>query len=344
MRVDQFDFDLPQSCIAQSPSEPRDAAKLLYVSQKLADHTVADLPNLLQPGDCMVVNNTKVIPTRIQLPVNGKPVEVTLIDKTSPSHWYGFAKPGRRLKTGMAIDLDGHATISVADKLPDGRILFAFDRDDADIFALFNKIGAMPLPPYIKREAARSSDARDYQTIFAQNDGAVAAPTAGLHFTDRLLNACAERGVERVELTLHVGAGTFLPVKADDTADHQMHSEEIILPEDSAAAINKAIGEGRRIVAVGTTVLRTLEALAVKTGEVRAGHDRTDLFITPGYRFKIVDLLLTNFHLPRSTLFMLVSAFAGLERMQAAYAHAIAANYRFFSYGDATLLERADRP
>ena len=348
MKVAAFDFDLPPEFIAQSPAEPRDAARLLTVGRAgaLADRTVADLPDILRPGDLMVVNDTRVLPTRLTGRRGAAKVEVTLHKERPDGSWLAFAKPARKLRPGDVLQIGDDLAAEVMERLADGEVRLDFHRSSLALRDALAAHGRMPLPPYFRRggaggDARDQRDRRDYQTIFATHDGAVAAPTAGLHFTDRLLAALDARGVERVAVTLHVGAGTFQPVRVDDTDDHRMHGEHGEVAAAAAARIEGARAEGRRIVAVGTTSLRLLEAAA---GEGGGGfgpfRGETDIFITPGYRFRVVDLLLTNFHLPRSTLFMLVSAFAGLARMQAAYAHAKAAGYRFYSYGDACLIER----
>ena len=338
LRTDAFDFDLPQELIAQQPVSPRDAARLLEVGPALHDRSIRDLPELLAPGDVMVVNDTRVIPARLDGRRGDAKVEVTLHKAEGDGLWRAFAKPGRRLRVGDTITFGPDFHAEVTDKTEDGDVLLRFENAQGLSDAL-KRHGRMPLPPYIKRPVgAVPADASDYQTLFAERDGAVAAPTAGLHFTPALLAAIADRGIGIVRLTLHVGAGTFLPVRSEFVADHKMHSETGIVSADAAETINAARAGGGRVVAVGTTPLRLLESAADAAGRVRPFEGDTDLFITPGYRFKAVDLLLTNFHLPRSTLFMLVAAFAGLERMKRAYAHAIAERYRFFSYGDATLL------
>jgi S-adenosylmethionine:tRNA ribosyltransferase-isomerase len=359
MRVDDFDFHLPRERIADRPAEPRDASRLLLVGAEsdrgggmgLADRRIADLPHLLRPGDLMVFNDTRVIPARLVGRRGAATIEVTLHQAVGPDSWWAFARGARRLRPGDRVVFpepsssapEEFAAMVAAKSEEGGQVLLRFDRAGAALRAALDRYGSMPLPPYIKRP--RGGDPQDrtaYQTIFAAKDGAVAAPTAGLHFTDRLLAALDAAGIGRVTVTLHVGAGTFLPVKAEDTRDHRMHRETAFLTDETAARINEARAAGGRIVVVGTTSLRLLESAADESGRVAAFAGDTDLFITPGYRFKAIDLLLTNFHLPRSTLFMLVSALAGLDRMKAAYAHAIEAGYRFFSYGDACLIERSD--
>lgn len=339
MRVDAFDFELPQDLIADHPARPRDAARLLVVGDALQDRIVRDLPALLAPGDVLVVNDTRVIPARLFARRGEAKVETLLHKRLAPGRWLAFARPAKKLKPGDRLAV-GDATVLVTEKRESGEVVLDFEVGDADVMALLARYGHMPLPPYIKR-GDTVADAADYQTLFARHEGAVAAPTAGLHFTQDLKDAIAARGAEILTITLHVGAGTFLPVKAEDTAGHVMHAEWGEVTADVADRVNAARAAGGRLLAVGTTSVRLLETAAGDDGRLRPFAGDTDIFITPGYRFKIVDLMLTNFHLPRSTLFMLVSAFAGLDRMKAAYAHAIAARYRFYSYGDACLLKRA---
>ena len=354
MRTDLFDFDLPPELIAQKPASPRDAARLLEVARgALHDRVVRDLPDLLRPGDIMVVNDTRVIPARLTgrrgdaarpgRPEGGPKVEVTLHKWDADGTWRAFARPARKLAARDHIVFAPGFSANVARRLEGGEVVLRFNKAGPDLKDALEQFGIMPLPPYIKRDAAGDdADKGDYQTLFAARDGAVAAPTAALHFTPELLAALDERGVERVSLTLHVGAGTFLPVREDDTRHHVMHSEWGEITERAADFINQARDAGGRIVACGSTALRLLETAADADGRIKPFKGDTDIFITPGYRFKAVDLMMTNFHLPRSTLFMLVAAFAGLERMQAAYAHAVAEAYRFYSYGDACLLHRND--
>lgn len=355
MRVDLFDFDLPQERIALRPAVPRDAARLLHVGATggLHDRTVRDLPALLEPGDVLVFNDTKVIPAQLEgtrrRGEHTAHVSATLHQRTGPDRWHAFVKPAKRLKPGDIIrfgNADGEAThldATVGSMGAGGEIELVFDQCGAALDEAISTQGHVPLPPYIA--ARRPDDLRDrtdYQTIYARHDGAVAAPTAGLHFTDELLDGIRARGIATCHVTLHVGAGTFLPVKADDTADHVMHSETGRIDAETAAVINDARADGGRVVAVGTTSLRMLESAAADDGSLQPWEGSTDIFITPGYRFKIVDRLMTNFHLPRSTLFMLVAAFSGLDTMKAAYTHAIETGYRFYSYGDSSLLERAE--
>src|SRR5689334_23467 len=342
MKVSEFDFDLPQGLIADRPAVPRDAARLLVVESGLADRHVRDLPDLLRPGDLLVVNDTRVIAARLAGRRGAARVELTLHKAAGPATWRAFARPARRLKVGDHVVFAEGFAADIAAKGEGGEVTLRFDCDGRDLLAALARHGAMPLPPYIKRPGGPDErDRRDYQTAFATHEGAVAAPTAGLHFTPDLLAALDRAGIGRVALTLHVGAGTFLPVKAEDTDDHVMHAESGRLAAAAAAAINGARAAGGRIVAVGTTSLRLLESAAAADGSVAPFDGETAIFITPGYRFRAVDLLLTNFHLPRSTLFMLVAAFAGLARMRAAYAHAIERGYRFYSYGDCCLLSRS---
>lgn len=334
MRVDLFDFNLPDDCIATHPASPRDSAKMLYVGDTLKDMGVRDIPSLLKPGDVMVFNDTKVIPARIFGMRGDIKIEILLHKSINQREWLCFAKPAKRLKEGHIIQFAPDFSADVLGRTEDGQVRIRFQADD--VFEKLERYGEMPLPPYMQRRAD-TKDASDYQTSYATHPGSVAAPTAGLHYTPELLAAIDASGVKRVHVTLHVGAGTFLPVKVDDTDDHVMHSEWISVSQEAADLINNA----DRVIAVGTTSLRTLESAADDQGCVIAGSKETDIFITPGYRFKCVDVLTTNFHLPRSTLLMLVSAFAGRERMLAAYDHAIQSGYRFYSYGDTSWLEKA---
>ncbi len=345
MLVDDFDFHLPASLIAERPVSPRDAARLLLWPSDGAEHHVRDLPDLLRPGDLLVFNDTKVIPARLFGRRERDPlvaVEVLLLKSLGQRLWSAMARPARRLKPGDRLLLDGGLVAEVAERLPgvDGLSL-RIDRDDAELLPLLEQAGAMPLPPYIV--AQRPADARDhadYQTVYAAKAGAVAAPTAGLHFTPELLRRLDERGIGRATVTLHVGAGTFLPVKAERVEEHRMHAEWGEVDEAAAEAIRAAKARGGRIVAVGTTSLRLLETAAREHGELRPWRGDTDIFITPGFRFRAVDALMTNFHLPRSTLVMLVAALVGQEAQRALYAKAIAEGYRFYSYGDSSLLFR----
>jgi S-adenosylmethionine:tRNA ribosyltransferase-isomerase len=355
MRTADFDFDLPQDAIALRPAEPRDSAKLLVVrpdaAPELEGGIVSDLPSLLRSGDVLVVNDTKVIPARLigTRERNGVNVEVeaTLLKRLSPERWQALARPAKRLHVGDRIRfghesrvcLLGALDATVEDKGEGGEITLGFDFHGAVLDEAIDALGHIPLPPYIasKREDD-DRDRKDYQTMFAAHEGSVAAPTAGLHFTDALSKRLAVAGIGVQRVTLHVGAGTFLPVKTDDLSSHKMHAEYGVISPETARAINEARTKGGRVIAVGTTALRLLESATSESGEVKPFAGETAIFITPGYRFRAVDALLTNFHLPRSTLFMLVSAFAGLERMKRAYAHAIANGYRFYSYGDGSLL------
>jgi S-adenosylmethionine:tRNA ribosyltransferase-isomerase len=348
MRVDLFDFELPPGTIALRPAAPRDSARMLVVPARappFEDFRVSDLPALLRPGDALVVNDTRVICARLDgFRSRGETqahIEATLIERLSPSGWRALARPAKKLRVGERIEF-GALAASVEAKGEAGEITLAFDLSGAALDAAIEANGSIPLPPYIAgKRAADPRDADDYQTLFAREPGAVAAPTAGLHFTPALLAAVEAAGVAPHQVTLHVGAGTFLPVKAEDTAEHQMHYEQAMLSAQTAAALNDVRARGGRIVAVGTTALRCLESAADENGLLKPFCARTNIFITPGYRFRAVDALLTNFHLPRSTLFMLVCAFSGRERMKAVYAHAIRSGYRFYSYGDACLLFRA---
>jgi S-adenosylmethionine:tRNA ribosyltransferase-isomerase len=339
MKTDLFDFELPRERIAQAPAEPRDSARMLVVGETMADKGVRDLPGLLRPGDALVVNDTRVIPARLTGRRGEAKMEITLHRRRGPDDWLAFARPARKLSEGDVIAFDAGLIATVTEKREAGEVALRLAAASGDTNAALEQAGAMPLPPYIERKQGPvETDRQDYQTIYATHPGAVAAPTAGLHFTDALMAAIADAGVAIHRVTLHVGAGTFLPVKADDTTDHKMHSEWGKVTAETAEALNAARSAGGRILAAGTTSLRLLESAATEDRVIAPFEGDTDIFITPGYRFRAVDLLLTNFHLPRSTLFMLVSAFAGLERMKAAYAHAIADNYRFYSYGDACLL------
>jgi S-adenosylmethionine:tRNA ribosyltransferase-isomerase len=343
MRIETFDFDLPQELIAQKPAEPRDSARLLEVGERLGDHLVSALPQLLRPGDIMVFNDTRVIPARLRGRRGEANVEVTLHKQESPTAWAAFARPAKRLKPGDIIAFAEDFAATVVEKREGGEIVLSFPTSGPAFFEALDKHGEMPLPPYIRRkEGGDARDRQDYQTIFAQHKGAVAAPTASLHFTERLLEAIHAHGIQRVTVTLHVGAGTFLPVKVEDVRQHPMHAEAGVISEAAAATVNEARAQGGRVVAVGTTALRLLETAADESGQLHPFAGETDIYILPGYRFRIVDLLMTNFHLPRSTLFMLVCAFCGTTRMHAAYTHAKREGYRFYSYGDACLLHRRD--
>lgn len=339
MRVDLFDFELPADRIALRPAEPRDSARLLLVAgNRLEDRSVSDLPALLRAGDMLVFNDTRVIPAQLEGARGGARIGATLHKREGPRAWRAFVRNARRVREGDIIDFGSDVTAKAGEKGGDGSMLLSFLGDEPVEF-LLERAGRMPLPPYIAgKRQADARDAADYQTMFAREAGAVAAPTAALHFTPRLMAALEAAGVSHVTLTLHVGAGTFLPVKADDTDDHVMHAEWGRIDAATAQRLNEARSKGGRIIPVGTTSLRLLESAAHEGGQVQAFEGDTSIFITPGYRFRAVDGLVTNFHLPRSTLFMLVSALMGRETMQAAYAHAIAGGYRFYSYGDASLL------
>lgn len=337
-----FDFDLPQDRIAVAPASPRDQARLLHVAgDVLTDNCVCNLTDLLRSDDLMVMNDTKVIPARLYGMRGEVKAEFLLHRKTGLQTWTAFARPGKRLRVGNVVHFAPDFSAEILEKHEGGEVAIRFHAPDAEIYGLLERHGHVPLPPYIKRPGGDTEEDRSsYQTIYAAHEGAVAAPTAGLHFTPDLFARLDARGIKRVMLTLHVGAGTFLPVKADHIKDHHMHAEWGEISAEAAEAINAAKREGRRIVSVGTTPLRLLETVADEKGQVRPFAGETSIFIFPGYRFKCVDALMTNFHLPKSTLFMLVSAFAGLEHMKKAYAHAITEHYRFYSYGDTSLLEK----
>lgn len=356
MKVDIFDYDLPRELIASQPVTPRHASRLLDLSvdDQITDRHFSDLPDLLNAGDILVCNDTKVIPARLYAKRGEALVEITLYHPVDGLSWWSFIKNSKRLKPGDVISFYNEQTpaesspfsATVLEKDAEDGVLLRFNCDGNSLAKYLEEFGFMPLPPYIKRDRPskdalwhKFDDKENYQTIYAVHEGAVAAPTAGLHFTPEILQRLKDKGVKQVFLTLHVGAGTFLPVKSEDTKDHKMHSEYGIITPETAAAINQARQSGNRIVAVGTTSLRLLETAADDKGIVHPFVGETDIFITPGYKFKALDLLITNFHLPKSTLFMLVSAVAGLERMQKAYAHAIAEKYRFYSYGDSSIIK-----
>ncbi|MDE2580598.1 MAG: tRNA preQ1(34) S-adenosylmethionine ribosyltransferase-isomerase QueA [Rhodospirillales bacterium] len=344
MDLSEFDFDLPPERIAQHPARPREAARLLSVGAALADRQVRDLPALLAPGDILVSNDTRVIPAQLSARRGAARVGITLDRPLPDGTWHALARNARRLRAGDEIGFDGAPDFRavVRARADDGGVTLAFNRTGEAFAAALRQAGRLALPPYIDRpEGPTAEDAADYQTVFARTEGAVAAPTAGLHFTPALLAALDARGVKRATLTLHVGAGTFLPVREANVSAHRMHAEWGEIDSETADAVNAARAAGGRVVAVGTTSLRLLETAAAADGTLRPFAGETDLFILPGHRFRAVDRLLTNFHLPRSTLFMLVCAFAGTARMRAAYAHAVASGYRFYSYGDACLLELA---
>jgi len=340
MRVDLFDFDLPPERIALRPARPRDAARLLQVGGDgaLADHAVRDLPGLLRAGDVLVFNDTRVIPAQLEGRRGNAAIGATLHKRIDLRRWLAFVRNGKRLRAGDEIAFPAGVTAVAEARHDDGSWTLRFAGEEP-VEVLLERAGTMPLPPYIAgKRGTDEADRSDYQTMFAQADGAVAAPTAALHFTPELMAALAAAGIGHETLTLHVGAGTFLPVKADDTADHAMHAEWGRIERDTADRLNAARADGGRVIAVGTTSLRLLESATGADGVIRPFAGDTAIFITPGYAFRAIDGLMTNFHLPRSTLFMLVSALMGLETMHAAYAHAIAAQYRFYSYGDASLL------
>ena len=348
MQVDDFDFDLPESLIALRPAQPRDTARLLHIPAQgdLGNRIMRDLPDLLRAGDALVVNVTKVIPARLlgvrhRDGAEGAKTEITLIERLGPVDWKCFLKPAKRVKDDDIIRFgDVEALVSGRQE---GEAQLSFQIPPETMETTFADLGTMPLPPYIAgKRAPDEKDNDDYQTLFAREDGAVAAPTAGLHFTPELVATLKAKGVSFHEVTLHVGPGTFLPVKVDNIAEHKMHGEWGQVTVETAAALREVKAQGGRVVCVGTTSLRLLESAARETGKIEPFEAVTDIFITPGFTFKAADMLMTNFHLPRSTLFMLVSAFSGFARMQAAYAHAIADGYRFYSYGDGSLLERAE--
>jgi S-adenosylmethionine:tRNA ribosyltransferase-isomerase len=339
MRVDLFDFDLPPERIALRPASPRDSARLLLLDgARTQDHVVTDLPRLLRPGDCLVFNDTRVIPAQLEGRRGEASVGATLHKREGPRSWIAFVRNAKRVKTGDRIDFGSGVSAIAAERFEDGAIRLDFEGEEP-VELLLERAGRMPLPPYIAGK--RPTDARDrddYQTMFASEPGAVAAPTAALHFTPGLMAVLEAAGIGHATLTLHVGAGTFLPVKAEDTDQHRMHAEWGRIDSATADRLNAVRSAGGRLIAVGTTSLRLLESAAGEDDVIRPFEGDTAIFITPGYRFRAIDGLMTNFHLPRSTLFMLVSALMGRERMQQAYAHAIETGYRFYSYGDASLL------
>lgn len=350
MDVSLFDFDLPEEAIALRPARPRDNARLLQVGvDGLSDHIVRDLPELLRPHDILVLNETRVLPAALRGVRYARDdlgrdvsVDVNLLEQISAQIWQAFLRPAKRVREGDVVHFSDRLSATVRKKQEGGQVALDFNLAGEALTAAIEATGHPPLPPYIARKrAADESDVADYQTVYAKDTGSVAAPTAGLHFTPELFEALSQAGVKTASLTLHVGAGTFLPVKSDDTEDHDMHSEYFTISQSTVDAIADARAKGGRVIAVGTTSLRALES-AVQSGALTAQSRDTDIFITPGYKFKIVDGLMTNFHLPKSTLFMLVSALAGREVMQAAYKHAIETGYRFYSYGDSSLLWRAE--
>lgn len=343
LRASDYDFVLPPALVAQVPARPRDLARLLRVGPGgMADRVVRDLPGLLRAGDVLVANDTRVIPAQLEAVRGAARVGITLDRPMGDGTWHALLRNARRVRVGDTLECGGGLVAGVRGRDGEGGAWLAFNLEGEDFAAALRAVGALALPPYIARpEGVRAEDAADYQTAFATQEGAVAAPTAGLHFTKDVLDGLAAAGVRRATVTLHVGAGTFLPMRGDLVSEHRIHAERGVVSPQAAAAINDARAAGGRIVAVGTTTLRLLETATGDDGVVRPFAGETDLFILPGHRFRSAEMLMTNFHLPRSTLFMLVCAFGGEARMRAAYAHAIAAGYRFYSYGDASLLERA---
>ncbi len=355
MRVDLFDFELDKELIAKEPANPRDTSRLLDLSEEegIADRHFYDLPDILQPGDVLVFNDTKVIPARLYGKRGEAEVEVTLYHPENGEAWWSFIKNSKRLHPGDIVTFytseisaeQSDFKAKVLEKNGEDGVLLEFLCSVDNLSKMLETYGLMPLPPYIKREKPlpglwnRYNDKEDYQTVYAKYEGAVAAPTAGLHFTDNVLKRLEEKGITKVFLTLHVGAGTFLPVKADDTKDHKMHAEYGVITPETCDIINQARKGGRRIIAVGTTSVRLLESAADDNGILHPFNGETAIFITPGYKFKMLDAIITNFHLPKSTLFMLICAIAGTERMKAAYAHAVKERYRFYSYGDSSILK-----
>jgi len=342
MKLSDFSYELPAERIAVAPARPRDSARLLWVGERLADYGVRDLPGLLRAGDMLVVNDTRVIPAQLFAMRGGARIGITLDKPDADGNWLVLLRNARRVRAGDELGIADGFVANVVAVHEGGTATLRFNVEGEDFLAALRRSGALALPPYIARpDGLTAADADDYQTMFAAHDGAVAAPTAGLHFTPGLIEDLGAAGIGMTKVTLHVGAGTFLPVRTEDLGEHKMHAERGVVSEAAAAAVNAARAAGGRIVPVGTTALRLIESAADEEGRLRAFAGETDIFILPGYRFKIADLLFTNFHLPRSTLLMLVSAFAGVARIRAAYAHAIAEKYRFYSYGDACLLERA---
>lgn len=350
MDVDIFDFDLDRDLIATEPANPRHNSKLLDLSveRKISDKRFYNLPELLNEGDVLVFNNTKVIPAKLYAAKGNALVEITLYRPVDGLNWWAFIKNAKRLHDGDIINFytdkispeNSTFSATVVEKKGDEGVLLKFNCTADEVQIFLNEYGSMPLPPYIKRDKLENrNDTENYQTIYAKHEGAVAAPTAGLHFTDEVMKALDDKGVKKVFLTLHVGAGTFLPVKVQDTKDHKMHSEYGIITEEACKTLNEARKDGKRIIAVGTTSLRLLETATDENGITYPYTDDTNIFITPGYKFKAIDMMITNFHLPKSTLFMLVSAVAGIERMKEAYQHAIKNKYRFYSYGDSSIIK-----
>ena len=342
MKTEIFNFDLPDELIANKPCEPKDAARLLHINgEKLTDGHMMDLPHWLRPTDVLVFNDTKVIPARLYGMRGEAQIELTLFKQIDLSTWETLIKNARRLHTRDVLTFTPDFNAKVLDKTESGSVIVQFNCQGETLFAKLHEVGTMPLPPYIKRlRGGLESDKADYQTMYARHEGAVAAPTAGLHFTERIFNALKEKGIRWEFVTLHVGGGTFLPVKVEDTKDHKMHAEYGVISKDVADRLNAARANGARIVPVGTTSLRLLESASDEQGTIHPFAQETSIFITPGYQFKATDALFTNFHTPKSTLFMLVSALAGLDIMQNAYKHAVEERYHFFSYGDACLIEK----
>ncbi|MYK32995.1 MAG: tRNA preQ1(34) S-adenosylmethionine ribosyltransferase-isomerase QueA [Boseongicola sp. SB0670_bin_30] len=351
MRLSEFDFDLPERLIAIRPARPRSSSRLLVATKRdCIDAHAIDLPDHLRPGDRLVLNDTRVIPARLtgtrrRAGTNGETrakVEATLLEPCADGTWEALLKPLKRVREGEVIEFSNDLSAAVVGR-GETTACLGFNLEGQDFDAALAEAGAMPLPPYIEsRRPADELDRQDYQAIWARVSGAVAAPTASLHFDEALLARLNRAGMDRSFVTLHVGAGTFLPVKTDDISDHRMHAERGVISEAAAAEIMKTVESGGRVIPVGTTALRLLEAAADANGTIRPWQGSTEIFIAPGYRFRISDALITNFHLPRSTLIMLVSAFMGIDRIREVYAHAIAQEYRFFSYGDASLLLPAE--
>ena len=342
MKTSDFNFDLPPELIANAPADPRDSARLLYINGfDVTDYGMLDLPHLLKPTDVLVFNDTKVIPARLYGERGQAKIEMTLFKQIDLSTWECLIKNARRLHEGDKINITADFYTTVLEKKENGGVVVQFNYAGADLFAQLHQVGTMPLPPYIKRErGGKESDKADYQTIYARHEGAVAAPTAGLHFTERLFKILDDKGIKREFITLHVGGGTFLPVKEENVEDHKMHAEYGVISTEIADKLNRYKREGRRIIPVGTTSLRLLESAADEAGILHPFAQETAIFITPGYKFKFSDALFTNFHTPQSTLFMLVSAFAGTDEMKSAYKHAVEKKYHFFSYGDACFIEK----
>jgi S-adenosylmethionine:tRNA ribosyltransferase-isomerase len=342
MKLSDFGYELPPERIATTPARPRDSARLLYVGERLWDHTILDLPTLLRAGDLLVVNDTRVIPAQLSAMRGEAHIGITLDKPQADGSWLVLLRNAKRVKPGDTLIIDESFSASVVAVHEGGTASVQFNVEGEALESALNRTGALALPPYIARpDGVTSSDADDYQTMFAEHDGAVAAPTAGLHFTPALLDALQAQKIGVARVTLHVGAGTFLPVRVENVLEHKMHAERGFVTAAAAARINEARAAGGRVIPIGTTALRLLESAADADGFVHEFSGETDIFIVPGYKFKIADLLFTNFHLPHSTLLMLVSAFAGIERIRDAYQYAIGAGYRFYSYGDACLLERA---